>query len=340
MLYLLVLVPLVILLYLRVQRRRRLLADSFGRTFNSPEIQKRSPGIRRHIPALVFLISLIILVVALARPRAEVNLPRVEGTVLLVMDVSGSMAATDAEPSRMEAAKKMAREFVLNQPETVEIGIVSFSGSGFAVQRPTNDQQTLLSSIDHLRPQKGTSLGQGIVVALNTIAIDAGLEPDAPFPGGQTLSTPDPQQGMRADQALLEQLPQGSFPSAVIVLLSDGENNTSIDPMAASQAAMERDVRVNAIGFGTTAGTTLEVDGFNVHTALDEAALQQIVQVTGGVYYNAQNEQDPHSIYKNITPQLVVKPEMMEITFLLTGAGVLAMLLGAVLSMLWFNRFP
>lgn len=336
MLYSLALIPVVVLLYLRAQRRRSLLSEQFRTVFQDNTARRRNPGFRRHIPALLFLIGLAVLLVALARPQAEVSLPRVEGTIILVMDVSGSMAATDAQPNRLEAAKTAARQFILSQPETVKIGIVSFSGSGFAVQRPTNDQQALLSALGRLSPQTGTSLGQGIAVALNTIAMDMGAEP-VPTPDTSGM---DPQQLMRADASLLAQIPKGPFPSAVIVLLSDGENNQPIDPLAAAQAAAERSVRVHALGFGTTAGTTLKVDGYNVHTALDEAALQEIARVGGGVYYNAQNEQEPQIIYKNITPQLVVKPEMVEITFLLTGASILALLLGTAFSIIWFNRFP
>lgn len=338
MLFSLLAVPFIVLLYLSVQRRRRAAVTNFER-FGGQQVQTvNRPGIRRHIPPLIFLLGLITLLISLARPQAQINLPRVEGTVILVVDVSGSMAAADAEPTRMEAAKAAAREIVLGQPETVQIGVVTFSGNGFTVQNPTNDQNTLITAIDRLDTQTGTSLGQGILVALNTIAVDAGM---TPLP----LSTPDAsgqsdQQRGPAGEAILAQLPEGPYPPSVIVLLSDGENNQSIDPLEAANAAAERSVRIDAIGFGTTTGTTLEIDGFNVHTALDETALQQITQVAGGAYYNPQSSQDPQAIYKNITPQLVVKPETMEVTSVLTGASIFMLLLGAVFSMLWFARLP
>jgi Ca-activated chloride channel family protein len=342
MLYFLLAVPVIVLLYLRTQRRRSVLAENFGRFGMTQFSRQRVPGFQRHIPATLFLVGLVVLLIALARPQAQVDLPRVEGTVILVFDVSASMAAKDAEPTRIEAARNAAREFVLSQPETVQIGIVSFSEGGFAVQMPTNDTNDLLTSIERLKPQSGTSLGQGILVALNTIAIDAGLV------GEEQLAAEEPQQDDAQDQQrrsppeadLLEQLPEGPYPSSVIVILSDGENNQSIDPLAAAQAAADHNVRIDALGFGTTAGIILELDGFSVHTALDEAALKQITQVAGGSYYYTQGEQDPQAVYANLRPQLVIKPETIEITALLTAVSILILGLGAVFSMFRFNRLP
>lgn len=337
----LVLIPLVILAYAYIQRRRQRLAASFARFEGNIDQKRRDPGMRRSIPAILGLISLVILLLAVARPQAEINLPRVEGTVMLVVDVSGSMAADDVQPTRLEAAKTAATEFVLSQPETVQIGIVSFSSSGFAVQTPTNDAQSLLDAIDRLAPQTGTSLGQGILVALHSIAVDAGLEvapitaPDAATaqPGEETAP------GQMADGGdLLARLPEGAYPPAVIVLLTDGENNMAFNPLEAAQAAAERSVRVDALGFGTSAGINLELDGFIVHTALDENALQMITRTAGGTYYNVQNETDVAEVYSNLTPEMVVKPETMELTSIFAGAGVLILLVGAGLSLLWFSR--
>jgi Ca-activated chloride channel family protein len=339
MLLFLLVVPALIGFYLLVDRHRRSRASQFN---SLQPVRKQGPGLRRHLPPLLFLLSLLILLIALARPQAEVRLPRVEGTVILVFDVSASMGADDVDPTRMESAKAAAREFVLSQPETVRIGIVSFSGSGFAVQTPTNDANVLLAAIDRLEPASGTSLGQGIFAALNTIALDAGLLTTEQTASEDTTSAPGSEQGNQGqtpeEEDLLAQLPEGPYPSSVIVLLSDGENNQSIDPLAAAQAAAERDVRIDTLGFGTPAGTTLELDGFIVHTALDEAALQQLAQTAGGSYFAAQSEQDPQAVYASLAPELVVKTENMEITSILAGASILILLLGSLFSMLWFNR--
>jgi len=137
---------------------------------------------------------------------------------------------------------------------------------------------------------------------------------------------------------LLAQLPEGEYPSSVIVILSDGEDNQSINPIEAAQAAADRRVRIDALGFGTTAGATLELDGFLVHTALNEAMLQHITQVGGGTYYSAASQGDPQAVYANLTPHLVVKSEKMELTALLAGASIVVLLVGSVFSLLWLNR--
>jgi Ca-activated chloride channel family protein len=242
----------------------------------------------------------------------------------------------------MDSAKTTAREFVNSQPETVKIGIVSFSGSGLTVQTPTSDKNVLLAAIDRLTPTKGTSLGQGILAALNTIAVDAGLktadQPPAEQAAAGQSTGEEAQDPVSPDAQLLAQLPEGEYPSSVIVILSDGEDNQSIDPLEAAQAAAERGVRIDALGFGTTAGTNLELDGFIVHTALNEALLQQITQVGGGAYYAAQSEGDPQEVFANLTPQLVVKAEKIELTALLAGTSLLMLLMGSLFSLLWFNR--
>lgn len=334
MLVFLLVIPSFVWLQGRIQRRRLAQAAGFG-GLGGPGAGPAAGrfGRRRRLVSALFLSGLAALLFALARPQAEINLPRVEGTVMLVIDVSGSMAAPDAEPSRLEAAKQAAREFVLSQPPTVLIGLVTFSGSGFTVQPPANDPQSLLAAIDRLRPQTGTSLGQGILVALNALAVDAGLAQAAP--SAQAGADGD---RLPPGEEILAALPEGEYPPAVIVLLSDGENNAPPDPLRAAQAAAERGVRVDALGFGTTAGTVLAVEGFRVHTALDATALQQIAQAAGGAYYDAAAEPNPQAVYANLTPALVVKPEKMEITSIFSGAGLAAMLLGTFFSLLWFNR--
>jgi Ca-activated chloride channel family protein len=292
------------------------------------EAAGRRLGRRRHKPAALFIIGRTKQRIAQARPQTVVSLPRAEGTVILVFDVSGSMAAEDLKPTRLEAAKAAARDFVQHQPRSVQIGLVAFSDSGLAVQAPTNEQEAVLAAINRLTPQRGTSLGQGILAALNTIA--AGTEQT---PRLYSNLTPGP-------AATPTPLPKGTYTSAVIVLLTDGENNESPDPLAAAQAAADRGVRIYAVGIGSTAGTTLHVNGFTVHTQLDEAMLQQIAQLTEGAYYNAESQQDLQTVYDNVGSQLVVKPEKTEVTALLAGAGILVLLIGATCSFLWFSRLP
>jgi Ca-activated chloride channel homolog len=328
MLLLLLLIPLWVGLYVRMQQRRRLLVARYGSLGLVQGAMGHELGIRRHIPPALFLAGLTILTIALARPQTVVSLPRVEGTVILTFDVSGSMAADDLKPTRMEAAKAVARDFVQRQPRSVQIGVVAFSDSGLTVQAPTNDQKAILASINRLSPQRGTSLGQAILASLNTIAAQTEQAPRlysslTPTP----IATPTP-------------VPKGTDTSAVIVLLTDGENNEAPNPLAAAQAAADRGVRIYTVGIGSAAGTTLHVNGFTVHTQLDEAMLQQIAQLTEGAYYNVENQEDLRTIYENLDLQLVIKPEKTEVTALFAGAGVLVLLIGGACSLLWLSRLP
>jgi Ca-activated chloride channel homolog len=341
MLLSLLLVPLLLMLYAHALRRQQDRRAKLGRFGGTAAAAAYRPGLRRHIPPAIFLVGLVVLLVSLARPQTSVDLPRIEGTVILVFDVSGSMAAEDMEPTRLEAAKSTALEFVQQQPDSVRVGLVSFSGSGFTVQPPTDDTLALEAAIGRLQPQTGTSLGHGILVALNAIVIDAGMGTDSLE--GPELNDPlqdEAWQNRSPAERIIAQLPEGTFPNAVIVLLSDGENNMEPEPLEAALAAAEREVRVNTIGFGSTAGAVLQIEGFSVHTALDEASLRQIAQATGGEYYNAQIETDPKSLFDSVTPRLVLRPEMIEVTALFAGASIIIFLLGGVLSLVWYSRLP
>jgi Ca-activated chloride channel family protein len=324
MLILLLLVPLGIGFYVRLQRRRRMFAARYGSLGFVQAGAGRPLGARRHIPPALFLIGITILLIALARPQALVSLPRVEGTIILAFDVSGSMAAEDMQPTRMEAAKTVARDFVERQPPSVKIGVVAFSDGGFAVQAPTNEQGDILAAINRITPQRGTSIGQGILASLATLSAASG---QAPRRYSTLAPTPTP-------------VPAGTNTSAMIVLLTDGENNGPPDPLAAAQAAADRGVRIYAVGIGSPQGTTLHVNGFTVHTSLDEATLQQIAQFTEGAYYNAQSQEDLRAIYNDLDLQLVIKPEETEITALFAGIGILFLLIGGIFSLLWFSRVP
>jgi Ca-activated chloride channel homolog len=326
MLLSLLLVPIFIGLYLRLQRRRQKIVENIGSLGFAQDASGGRIGSRRHIPPLLFLSGLTVMLIALARPQAVVSLPSVESTVILSFDVSGSMAATDMQPTRMEAAKAAARDFVARQPSNVQIGIVAFSDGGIAVQPPTNDQETILAAIDRLAPQRGTSLGSGILASLNAIALDRG---EVPAPGTNLTPVPTP-----------TPVPYGTYIPAAIVLITDGENTTNPDPIAAAQTAAEQGVRVYTIGVGSAAGTTLTVNDFTVFTQLNEPMLKQISALTGGTYFNAESEQDLRDIYRNLDVQVVIKPEKTEVTSIFTGVSILFMLIGGAFSLLWFSRLP
>ncbi|MGD0863003.1 MAG: VWA domain-containing protein [Candidatus Limnocylindrales bacterium] len=329
MLLSLALIPIGLLFYRALGgRRRRLLAARGGPGFAQGAAHGPA-GLRGRIPALLVLCGLVVMSVALARPQAVVDLPRQEGTVILAFDVSGSMAATDLAPTRMAAAKAAATDFVEREPSSVTIGVVAFSDSGVSVQPPTNDQATVLAAIDRLAPQRGTSLGQGILASLKAIAV----EEAGPWVDYYTTQTPTP-------TPTPTPVPAGTHAPAVIVLLSDGENNESPDPLTVAQTAADQGVRIYTVGIGSAAGTTVDLNGFEVFTQLDEATLQQIAQVTGGAYYGADDAQQLRSIYDNLDTQLVIQPQLTEITSIFAGVSVLMLLAGALTSLMWLGRMP
>jgi len=207
--------------------------------------------------------------------------------------------------------------------------VVAFSDSGLSVQVPTNDQEALLASINRLAPTNGTSLANGILASLNTIAAMNA----EPAPRYYSNLTPVP-------TLTPTLMPAGTYTSAVIGLLTDGENNESPDPLSAAQAAADRGVRIYTVGIGSPEGTTLDINGFTIHTQLDENLLTQISQITNGRYYNAKGEQDLQKIYDDISAHLVVRPEKMEVTSILAGAGILVLIIGGAFSLFWLNRLP
>ena len=326
MLLFLLILPLFVVLYLRMQRRRQQAVARYG-SLGIVQAAGRPLGARRHLPPTLFLSGLTILLLALARPQAVVSLPRLEGTIILAFDVSGSMAAEDLTPTRMEAAKTAALAFAKRQPATVRIGVVAFSDSGLSVLPPTNDQAAIFAAINRLVPERGTSLAYGILAALDAIFID----PEAINYYSNLTPTPTPPP---------PPVPAGSYTSAAIVLLTDGENTAPPDPMEATQLAADRGERIYPIGIGSAAGATLEVEGFTVHTRLDEATLQQIAEFTAGAYYNAATEEELRTIYETLDPELVVKSQEMEVTSLFAGASILLLLSGGLVSLLWFSRMP
>jgi Ca-activated chloride channel family protein len=332
-LFSLLLVPLAVILYVRMQQRRRQMAARYG-SLGSMQSAAGRPGLRRHIPPAIFLTGLVILTVAMARPQTVVNLPKIEGTVMLVFDVSGSMAADDFKPTRMDAAKSAARDFVERQPSSVQIGVIAFSDAGMAVQAPTYDKDAILSAINRLSPQRGTSLASGISAALVAITKNAAPNPALEGePEHLTNLAPQPTPSPTP-------FPKGEYTNAVIVILSDGENNQPPDPAAAAQLAADRGVRIYTVGIGSAAGITLHINGFTVLTQLNEALLKQTAQLTGGAYFNAASEQELQQIYANLNPQWVIKPEKIEVTSLFAGASILVFIIGGVFSLLWFNRLP
>lgn len=283
---------------------------------------------RRFVVSPLFVIAgLAVLLVGLARPQVSLSAPRLEGTVILAFDVSASMAAADYAPTRMEAAKAAAKAFVQRQPDTVQVGVVAFSDSGITVQPATSDQAMVLAAIDRLAPQRGTSLGSGILAAVRAIDLA-----EHPSQGYYTNRTPDPSQ---------PPVPAGSHSSAIVVLLSDGENNEAPDLAAAAQVAADRGIRVDTVGIGSPGGTTIKVQGFTLQTALDAATLQQIADTTKATYVGAPDPGALDAVYANLDSSLVLTTARpTEVTAVFAFAGLALLLLGALTSLAWLGRAP
>lgn len=322
MLLSLLLVPLLVGLYFRLLHRRQRATADLGPLGMVQSSSGSKIGNHRHVPPTFFLLGLTLLLFGLARPEMIVSLPRVEGTAILAFDISNSMAADDLEPTRIEAAKAAARAFVENQPPTILIGVVAFSNGGLVVQTPTDDQAAVLATIDRLSPQGGTSLGQGIFTSLHAIAGEAiTIDETSLEDGAQSIQIED-------------------YSSAVVVLLTDGENTEPPDPLEIAQVAAEAGVRIYPVGIGSLEGTVVEVDGFSILTQLDEMTLQQIASLTNGVYHHAEDEESLQEIYQNIDLQLTINEEKMEVTSFVAGISMLLLLTGGLLSLFWFGRVP
>jgi Ca-activated chloride channel family protein len=338
-LLLLVVVAGLAVLYVLAQRRRNRYALRYANLSLVREAIGKGPGWRRHVPPVFFILALAFMAIAVARPQAVVAVPSQEGTVILAIDVSGSMLAEDMKPNRMEAAKAAARAFVDKQSESVKIGVVSFSGDASIVQSPTTDKTLVLAAINRLRPQRATAIGRAILVSLDAIEESQGSEADLPSSilqqgGGQPGATPRP------TATPLPAYLQGQHSSASIVLMSDGQNNQFPPPLDVIDQAVSRGVRVYTIGVGSAQGAIVRLQGRAVRTALDEATLKKIAEVTDAQYFNANTEADLRTVYENLTTQLVVRNEKTELTAYATlAAAILAVFAGAF-SLLWFNRLP
>jgi Ca-activated chloride channel family protein len=321
MLTTLLLAPLFVWGYIRLRSKRQQAVAELGTLGVAQDASVRRAGRQRHILASFSLVGLTLLLFGLARPEMFVDLPRMEGTVVLAFDVSNSMSANDVEPTRIGAAKVAARMVVENQPSTVQVGVIAFGNGGLVVQPPTNDQAAVLAAIDRLNPQGATSLAQGIYSALNAIAGEAIPIDPAALEGGTPIEI-------------------GSYPSAVVLLFTDGENTAALDPLEIAQLAAEAGVRIYPVGIGSPEGVVLQIDGFNVLSRLDEKTLKEIASLTNGAYYYASDSESLYEIYRNVDLQLTIRGEKMEITALFAGLGLLFFLVGGTLSLLWFGRMP
>ena len=333
-LWALLLLPLLVLAYLWLLKRRKKSALTWASLGIVKEAMGAQRAWRRHVPPALLLLALAALLVATARPTAVITLPLVEQTIVLAMDVSGSMRATDVEPNRLIASQVAAKAFIAELPRAVRIGVVSFAGTAAVVQPPTLSREDVVAAIDRFQLQRGTAIGSGIVLSLATIFPDAGI--DLSQVTGQRLMPKA--LGDNKPEKQFTPVEPGSYSSAAIVLLTDGQRTTGPDSMDAAKMAADRGIKIYTVGIGTKDGDTIGFDGWSMRVRLDEETLKQVAMATRAEYFYAGTANDLKKVYQSLGSRLSAQKKETEITALFAALGALLALAAATLSLWWFGR--
>lgn len=307
-LWLLVVAAGLVVAYLVMQRRRARYAVRFATLPMLATIAPKRPGWRRHLPAAAFLAALVVLTLAIARPVADVRVPRERATVIVALDVSVSMEATDVAPDRARVAKEAAAAFIESLPDQFNVGLVTFAGSATVASSPSRDHQAAIAAVRGAELAGGTAIGEAV------------------FAGLDAVSRVDPQAGEDP-------------PPARIVLLSDGHNTMGRSPTAAAEAATEAGVPVSTIAYGTRDGT-IDIDGQQVPVPVDVDALDQLAQDTGGSSYTAETDTELRGVYDDLESSIGWTTEQRDITTMVAGVALGVALLAGIGSLLWFSRLP
>ena len=340
-LWLLLLLPLLVLLYIWLLRRKKKIALRYASLSIVREAMGKGPSFRRHIPPMLFLMSLAAMLVASARPSAVVSLPSQRETIILAMDVSGSMRATDVLPNRLVASQNAAKAFLADLPRSVRVGIVAFAGTAAVVQPPTLSREDLVTAIDKFQLQRGTAIGNGIVVSLSELFPDAGIDLASMQYGRERTRGTSIDQASKDDKAGKKDfvpVAPGSYTSGAIILLTDGQRTTGVDSLEAAKAAADRGVRVYTVGVGTVDGETIGFEGWSMRVKLDEETLKGIARATQAEYFYAGTAADLKKVYETLSSRMAVEKKETEISGLAALLAAALALLSAGLSLAWFNR--
>ncbi|MBK8527188.1 MAG: VWA domain-containing protein [Rubrivivax sp.] len=329
--------PLLVLLYLWILKRRRRSTVRLASVQVARLAMGKGPGWRRHVPPLLLLLALSALLLAVARPLATITLPMAERTILLAMDVSGSMRAEDVKPNRLVASQEAAKAFVKALPREVRVGVVSFAGTAAVVQAPTTSRDDVIAAIDRFQLQRGTATGSGIILSLATLFPDHGIEIQH-VTGQRNFPGKPIGKDSRDDKPRFTPVLPGSYASAAIIMLTDGQRTTGPDPLDAAKMAAERGVRVYTVGMGTTSGEIIGFEGWSMRVRLDEETLKNISVLTHGEYFYAGTAEDLKKVYESLSSRMVVERKETEITAIFAGLGALLAVLAAGLSLWWFGR--
>jgi Ca-activated chloride channel family protein len=362
-LWLLLLAPLLAAGYVAVLKRRKraaLVYSSLGLV--RPALTKGGVW-RRHLPPALLLAALVAALVAVARPTATILLPSEFTTLVLAMDVSRSMQATDVKPNRLIAAQQAAKSFIDQLPKKTRLAIVSFAGAAAIVQTPTESREDMHAAIDRFQLQRGTATGSGLLLALSVLFPDDGFDLEAAVfdagfgrVGGRNagLGTPLAPRAGEGDAAAagkkdagaakprreFKPVPPGSYTGGTIILLSDGRRTTGPDPLEIAKMAADRGVRVYTVGFGTNDGGEVSgFEGWSFYARLDEETLKAVARITGGEYFQASSGADLQKVYEKLNSRFALETRETEIGALFAAAAALLALAGALLSLAWFGRF-
>jgi len=307
-LLLLVAVLTLVVAYVWLQRRRPTYAVRFTELDLLASVAPRTPGWRRHVPAALLLLSMVALTTAFARPTGNTQVPREQATIVVALDSSASMLATDVSPDRINAAKDSAKAFIDRLPDRFNVGLVSFNAAAAIVVSPTQDHDSVSAAVDNLQLAGGTAIGEAVLASLQAVRSVPGATDTRPAP-------------------------------ARIVLLSDGGNTVGRDLQEAAAAALEAGVPVSTIAYGTAEGI-VTVQGQTVPVPVDEPALQALAQATGGQGYSAESGEELNGVYADIGSQVGFTTQRREVTAAVTGLGLLAAFGAAITALLWTSRFP
>lgn len=336
MLWLMLLLPLFVLAFWRMRGHQ----VDVAKRYPGLAVTSQNRGWARFwgvLAPLLLLLGLAALIAGIARPQALLALPQKQLDLMLAIDTSGSMRATDLAPNRLAAAQEIARKFIDGLPAHVRMGLVSVAATASLAQSPTKDREALRQAIDRLDAQRGTALGSGIVISLATLRPDADIDVEKLTTGRSSRQWfKDPTKSEKRD---LEPVEAGSNKNMAIILMSDGKPTLGPEPKEAAKLAADLGIRVYTVGIGTTQGATLKVDGMNMKVRLEEQALQDIAKATMAEYYEASRPADLNKIFQSLNARLTLeKPRQTEITSLFVALGALLVIFGGMLSIFRHQR--
>ncbi len=338
-LWIMLLLPLLVLAYIWLLKRKKKNALRYASLSIIKEAMGPGQSMRRHIPPALFFLSIAAMLFAASRPLAVITLPSQQETIMLAMDVSGSMRATDVQPSRIVAAQNAAKAFLTELPRDVKVGIVAFAGSAQVAQIPTVNREDLVSAIDRFQLQRGTAIGNGIVMSLATLFPNAGIDLQQMGYGRDRLRGQSIDAGAaKPEKKEFTQVAPGSYSSAAIILLTDGQRTTGVDSLEAAKLAADRGVRIYTVGIGTVDGETIGFEGWSMRVRLDEETLKKIALQTQAEYFYAGTAADLKKVYEKLGSRLMVEKKETEISGLLALLAAVLALSAAGLSLWWFNR--